>query len=104
MYYWWDDNYSHNDERCVDYWLEFNLGKEDEFDEIKRNIKEKRYNKFKDEQYCKFSFDQNINCVEFGYQVKTIHGVYTFRNYTIEGDSPILGCFNFYINLFGVNN
>ena len=69
---------------------------------MKQYIKEKRYNKFKDDQTCSFTFDININCTEFGYT--SIENEYVYKNYTAYGDSPILGCFSFYINLFGANN
>ena len=33
---------------------------------MKSFIKEKRYNKYKNDEYCKFTFDKNIDCIEYG--------------------------------------
>ena len=69
---------------------------------MKQILKEKKYNKFKDQQLCEFTFDTNIKCNEFGANIYT--ETYLSLNYTAIGESPILGCFSFYVNIYGLSN
>ena len=64
---------------------------------MQKNIDDKSYNLNKDQQFCEFKINKNIQCIEYGYN--------EFRNYTIAAvDSPILGCLQYYLNIFGFRN
>ena len=58
------NTYSHNDERCVKYWNDLNA--DNNGDLLREYINKKRYNKYKDEEYCLFKFDKNVDCIEHG--------------------------------------
>ena len=46
--------------------------------EMQDIIKQKRYNKFKDDSTCSFTFDQNLICQEWGWDSNV---GYRFANY-----------------------
>ena len=67
------------------------------------NINAKNYNQNKDLEFCELKINPNINCIEYGRIYPT--NEFGYRNYTKPAvDSPILGCMQFYINIYGIRN
>ena len=112
-YYLQHPLYSHSDERCVKYWDEFQLIRSNYFQELLPQLKEqkenmqkqidlKRDSEFQTQDLCTFSFDNTIKCTEFGTTVSG--GSHDFKEYEVIGNTPILGCFQFYVNTIGFRN
>ena len=71
---------------------------------MKLIIDTKSYNLNKNEEYCEFKINPSIDCIEYGYTVDGEEGYKSIPYKQPAVDSPILGCMNFYINIYGVRN